>query len=269
MASRPLPSQPPPSRRPAIAPASKKPARPMPGQPARPLLVTEIKAAPRRRGAAPAANPAAAVRTAPASRMTIPASPRTLVPPGARRAPKEIGPKTLPFPGKQALPSPAAATRRRRYEEHGDAELAEMARRHLAYEIKMLRETAAALQGKGIGPRGFRNAMLETFLIHYRNLLDFFYADKRRALAHDVSAAHYVIDPKRWKERRPRMDKEATSSRERVNAQLAHLTYRRLKYHQRNWSDRRMLRQIEELIENFAQQLPARRRRWFQRCLND
>src|SRR3954462_11520359 len=137
MASRPLPSQPPPSRPQAVAPASKKPARPMPGQPARPLVVTEIKPPPRRRGAAPVANPAA-VRTAPASKMTIPASPRTVVPPGARRPPNAMGPKTLPFPAKQALPSPAAATRRRRYEEHGDAELAEMARRHLAYEIKML-----------------------------------------------------------------------------------------------------------------------------------
>ena len=143
-----------------------------------------------------------------------------------------------------------------------------MARRHLSYEIKMLRETAAALQGKGIGPRGFRNAMLETFLIHYRNLLDFFYADQRRTVAHDVSAADYVIDPRGWKERRPRMDREATAGRERVNAQLAHLTYRRLKYRQRNWSDRRMLRQIEELIEQFAGQLPARRRRWFQRVID-
>lgn len=142
-----------------------------------------------------------------------------------------------------------------------------MARRHLGYEIKMLRETAAALQGRGIGPRSFRNALLETFLIHYRNLLDFFYADKRRWLQHDVKAADYVADPREWRTRRPRMDKEAASNRERVNAQLAHLTYRRLKYDQRNWSDRKMLRQIEELLDTFERQLPAHRRRWFQRAL--
>jgi hypothetical protein len=142
-----------------------------------------------------------------------------------------------------------------------------MARRHLAYEIKMLREMAAALRGEGIGPRSFRNALLETFLIHYRNLLDFFYADQRRTLAHDVRAADYVADAKRWRARRPPMDKEAMGNRERVNAQLAHLTYRRLKYKERNWSDRRMAQQIEQLIATFGQQLPPRRRRWFQRAL--
>lgn len=144
-----------------------------------------------------------------------------------------------------------------------------MARRHLVYEIKMLRETASALRGKGIGPRSFRNAMLETFLVHYRNLFDFFYADTRRELAHDVSAADYVPDPKQWKERRPRIGREATGNRERVNAQLAHLTYRRLKYKQRNWSDRRMARQIEELLEAFVAQLPPSRRRWFKRALEN
>jgi hypothetical protein len=216
----------------------------MPGQPARPLLVTEIRPAPRRKVAdTPAGKPAA------------------LAPVVAFPAKRPI---TAKGPIPQAVTRPV---RRPRDPQRNEAELGEMARRHLTYEIKMLRETAAALRGEGIGPRSFRNALLETFLIHYRNLLDFFYADQRRSLSHDVRAADYVIDPKRWRERRPHMDKEATSNRERVNAQLAHLTYRRLRYNQRNWADRRMIQQIEALIESFAEQLPARRRRWFQRAL--
>jgi hypothetical protein len=207
--------------------------RPMPGRPPKPLVVNQIAPAPSRRG------------------------------PQLRGRPAPV----VPFPGrKQPLPAPVSV-RRRFQAERGELELAEMARRHLAYEIKMVRETANALRGNGIGPRSFRNAMLETFLIHYRNLLDFFYADKKRSLAHDVRAADYVIDAKRWRDRRPHMDKEATSNRERVNALLAHLTYRRLRYEERNWSDRRMLRQIEELLAAFAEQLPPRRRRWFQRAL--
>ena len=206
----------------------------MPGRPPKPLVVSQIAPAPARRG------PQLRGRSAP----------------------------VVPFPGpKPPLPMAPAASRRRFHPERDDLELSEMARRHLAYEIKMVRETANALRGKGIGPRSFRNAMLETFLIHYRNLLDFFYADKKRSLAHDVRAADYVIDAKRWRERRPRMDKEASSNRERVNAQLAHLTYRRLRYDERNWSDRRMLRQIEELLAAFAAELPPRRRKWFQRAL--
>ena len=208
--------------------------RPMPGRPPRPLVVSQIAPAPPHRG------------------------------PQLRGRPAPV----VSFPGGRNHPLPAPVSARRRFQaERGELELAEMARRHLAYEIKMVRETANALRGKGIGPRSFRNAMLETFLIHYRNLLDFFYADKKRSLAHDVRAADYVIDAKRWRERRPRMDKEATSNRERVNALLAHLTYRRLRYDERNWSDRRMLRQIEELLAAFAEQLPPRRRRWFLRAL--
>lgn len=176
----------------------------------------------------------------------------------------ERPPPEAPFPGKHRVPP---APPRRPHPERTEHELAEMARRHLGYEIKMLRETAGALRGKGIGPRSFRNAMLETFLVHYRNLLDFFYADHRHALSHDVRAADYVSDEKRWRKRRPPMDKEAGTNRERVNALLAHLTYRRLRYADRNWSDRRMLRQIEGLLGIFAEQLPPRRRRWFLRTL--
>ncbi len=183
-----------------------------------------------------------------------------------KRTPQQRFAPVPPPPIKRAFAQPKRGFDPRR-QERDETQLSEMARRHLAYEIKMVRETAQALRGKGIGPRSFRNAMLETFLIHYRNLLDFFYADKRRSLSHDVRAADFVADYPRWRERRPRMDKEATSNRERVNAQLAHLTYRRLKYEERHWSDRRMARQIEEILQIFIEQLPPHRRRWFLRAM--
>jgi len=201
----------------------------MPGQPPRPLLVQEIE----------------------------PAGSKT-----ARAVRQRFAP-AAPFPARRPKQRPGQPPFQR-----DELQLSEMARRHLAYEIKMVRETAQALQGKGIGPRSFRNAMLETFLIHYRNLLDFFYADHRRSLSHDVRAQEFVADPRRWKARRPKLDQEASSNRERVNAQLAHLTYRRLKYEERQWSDRRMLRQLEELIQVFVEQLPPHRRRWFLRTMN-
>ena len=221
----------------------------MPGQPPRPLLVTEIAPA-RKRKHLPGTAPVVSFETRSAG--ISPTRPRNAAAPAGR--------KPAPF-RRKPISSPT------RPDDRAESELMEMARRHLGYEIKMLRETAAALHGKGIGPRSFRNALLETFLIHYRNLLDFFYADKRRWLQHDVKAADYVGDVKQWRARRPKMDKEASSNRERVNAQLAHLTYRRLRYDQRNWSDRKMLEQIEQLLDDFVRQLPAHRRRWFQRAV--
>lgn len=191
--------------------------------------------------------------------------PRPLIVPAADLArSRRAAPKVLAFPKRKPEPPPHAARRAA----HDEAALQEMARRHLAYELKMLRETGSALRGNGIGPRSYQNAMLETFLIHYRNLLDFFYADKRRSLSHDVRAADYVADDRVWRRRRPRLDKESSENRERVNAQLAHLTYRRLKYPRRNWHDRRMLRQIEALLASFVAELPPRRRRWFQQALD-
>lgn len=231
-----------PARLAARSAARPNSSRPQPGQPPRPLVVSEIAPAPTRR--AKAKQRFAPVVPLPARDVGVPA-----------------GRKPALVKRRRPFSSPT------RPDDRSEAELLEMARRHLGYEIKMLRETAAALQGKGIGPRSFRNALLETFLIHYRNLLDFFYADKKHWLRHDVKAADYVADAREWRARRPRMDKEASSNRERVNAQLAHLTYRRLRYDQRNWSDRRMLRQIEELLDGFVCQLPPHRRRWFQRAM--
>ena len=91
-----------------------------------------------------------------------------------------------------------------------DAELKEMALRHISYEIKMLRELADALQGKGVGPRTMKNALLESFLIHYRNLYDFFYPDlpAKRRLLYDISAGDYLPSRDRWRKDRPEWDTE-------------------------------------------------------------
>ncbi|PYP88926.1 MAG: hypothetical protein DMG65_14460 [Candidatus Angelobacter sp. Gp1-AA117] len=144
--------------------------------------------------------------------------------------------------------------------------LREMALRHISYEIKMLRELADALQGKGVGPRTLNNALLESFLIHYRNLYDFFYPEfpSRKRLPHDVAASDYLPNPKQWRKRRPDLDrKRVVENRERVNCLLAHLTLRRLKYKNRSWPDRKMANTIEALIEEFVKELPRGRRPWF------
>jgi hypothetical protein len=155
-------------------------------------------------------------------------------------------------------------SRRRRHEKDEQA-LKEMARRHLSYEVKMLRELADALQGKGVGPRTLRNALLESFLIHYRNLYDFFYPDfpTRRRLPDDICAGDYLHNPKRWRKHRPDTNEKQRQNRERVNALLAHLTLRRLKYRNRSWHDRKMAGIIEELLQEFLRELPRERRTWF------
>ena len=141
-----------------------------------------------------------------------------------------------------------------------------MARRHISYEIKMLRELAAALQGKGVGPRTMKNALLESFLIHYRNLYDFFYPEfpGRKRLPHDVCAFDYLPDRKHWRKSRPDVNlKKVLENRERVNCLLAHLTLRRLKYKNRSWPDEMMALTIEKLVAAFLLQLPVEKKAWF------
>jgi hypothetical protein len=153
---------------------------------------------------------------------------------------------------------------RRRFDKD-EQTLKEMARRHLSYEVKMLRELADALQGNGVGPRTMRNALLESFLIHYRNLYDFFYPDfpGRRRLPHDVCARDYLRDTRRWRKHRPEGDSKFRENRERVNVLLAHLTFRRLKYNSRSWHDKKMASMIETLLQEFLRELPRERRAWF------
>jgi hypothetical protein len=175
----------------------------------------------------------------------------------------EVSADRPPRPRRKVVTAPK---RRRltKYEKDEQA-LREMARRHLSYEVKMLRELADALQGNGVGPRTMRNALLESFLIHYRNLYDFFYPDfpSRRRLPGDICAGDYLHDSKRWRKRRPETDAKLRENRERVNSLLAHLTLRRLKYKNRSWQDRKMAAVIEELLQEFLRELPRERRAWF------
>lgn len=164
------------------------------------------------------------------------------------------------------LPSigPKPPLRKRRFDKD-DETLREMARRHLSYEVKMLRELADGLRGHGVGPRTMRNALLESFLIHYRNLHDFFYPDfpGRKRLPHDICAVDYLQNQKRWRKKRPDADPKLLENRERVNVLLAHLTLRRLKYNTRSWHDKKMASLIEELLQEFLRELPGERRAWF------
>ena len=70
-----------------------------------------------------------------------------------------------------------------------------------------------------------QNALLESFVIHYRALLDFFYANPRRD---DVSANHYFDSVDGWPKLRPPETEVLKTSRKRAGKEIAHLTYARL-----------------------------------------
>jgi hypothetical protein len=74
--------------------------------------------------------------------------------------------------------------------------------------------------GEGV-PMG--NCLLESFLGHFRNLVDFF---STPPVKDDCSAQHFV-SPEEWVGLRERFSDSPRTARDRMNKRLAHLTYSR------------------------------------------
>jgi hypothetical protein len=102
--------------------------------------------------------------------------------------------------------------------------LLDYSREHLFYEIWMFRTTAAILAKGGLHPV-LKNAVIESFVIHLRNLIDFLYSDNPQP--DDVVAADFFDDPKKWSSSRPTMSSTLARARKRANKEIGHLTTRR------------------------------------------
>jgi len=91
----------------------------------------------------------------------------------------------------------------------------------------MLLSVTQALSS-GIAREGWlTNALLESFVIHLRALIDFFYPSQSPK-PDDILAAEYFADPTRWDAVRPACSETLRSARARAHKEIAHLTYARL-----------------------------------------
>lgn len=114
-----------------------------------------------------------------------------------------------------------AMTRKKRT----DKELEE-ASNHLHYEFFMLNSVARAL-ASGIAAQGWLgNALLESFVIHFRALHGFFYPPNT-AKKDDVIADDY-FDDDAWQKLRPELSEGIIRAKKRADKEVAHLTYARL-----------------------------------------
>ena len=96
---------------------------------------------------------------------------------------------------------------------------------HLHYEFWMFMSLANAL-GTGIFGQGvLNNAILESFTVHARLLLDFLYSDHPKA--DDVIAEDFLEDPSAWQDQRPQQSQTVAAVHRRVGKEVAHLTYAR------------------------------------------
>ena len=138
--------------------------------------------------------------------------------------------------------------------------LQEMAR-HVAYEVGRLEFAASQREFMENNERG--GLIREAFLIHFRNLLDFFYGSK--TFATDALADDYMDSSSAWT---PNVTAWWNEDKIRCNKLLAHLTYERVEYEKSGelkWK-RDFISQTKHIQDEwraFLAALTAERKAWF------
>lgn len=138
-----------------------------------------------------------------------------------------------------------------------ESDLAAYSREHLAYEIQMFFATAQILSR--LSPPAnppdreivVNNVYIESFVIHLRNLIEFFYPQR---IKNSVIAEYFFVNPTDWKHIRPKIPKTLKDARERSHRELAHLTTDRLSVppSAKRWPVISLAKQIKDLVEQFV-----------------
>jgi hypothetical protein len=97
----------------------------------------------------------------------------------------------------------------------------EIIERHLRYEIEMLRYAYDRLKVGGFENQGQINSLIETFCIHARNLIDFFWEDKPES-KDEPKATHFASTYPAARGKRPPQRLYG-----KLHRQVFHLSYKR------------------------------------------
>lgn len=127
-----------------------------------------------------------------------------------------------------------------------DEKLLKYSGEHLLHELTMLWELARALPGREGSTE--TSALVESFGIHLRNLIDFFYREGRDD---DVTAQDFLDATTVWKPSEPALLKGA---HKRANKELSHLTQARIDGNpaEKAWDTLGLFKQIEVVAKDFA-----------------
>jgi hypothetical protein len=127
---------------------------------------------------------------------------------------------------------------------------------HLYYEIWMLMSLARIMLTGEYEKAPISNALLESFTIHTRALLDFFYSVN--PWEDDVIAEDFFRDPIEWLDLRPEMTNELMKVNRRVGKEVAHLTYARqnITPEEKQWYFMQIANDMSIVILEFLKHLP-------------
>ena len=127
---------------------------------------------------------------------------------------------------------------------------------HLYYEYMMFMNLANALSTGVFGESVIKNAVLESFTVHTRNLLDFLYAEKPRN--DDIIAIDFFEKPEAWSSNLPDKSPLLASTNQRVAKEIAHLTYNRVGVtpDEKPWKFLQIANEINSLFQRFRNLVP-------------
>ena len=126
----------------------------------------------------------------------------------------------------------------------------------LHYEFWMLKLVARALASRIVSQGWLLNSLLESFVIHFRALLDFFYAEKPKI--DDVIASDFFPDEGRWEKIRPPLSEYLSKSRAQAHKEIDHLTYARLDVEPetKGWNYVEVSNEIKSIMDLFLANAP-------------
>lgn len=147
--------------------------------------------------------------------------------------------------------------------------------RALWYEVAMIRDLHDRLRSGVHEPRFLRNAQIESFLIHARQVYDFFY-EKGRQDKGGFFAYQYFPTQEKWNELRDGVSKGLASKedwRDRINEEVAHITGERARepevpQHEIDWI-RSELDKIQRAFRDHAHPLHERWRKYENPVIGD
>ena len=128
----------------------------------------------------------------------------------------------------------------------------------LHYEVQMLLGSAQGLDPETTAEGNLHNALVESFAIHLRNMLDFLWPDKLKRKSDWVIAADFFPSPSDWEKLRPEISQQLLDSRVRAAKEIAHLTYTRptVDPEQKDWDVRQIANEVTRVVEKFIRHVP-------------
>ena len=143
-------------------------------------------------------------------------------------------------------------------EKWSDAQLLEYSKVHLKYEISMFFGTGIQLSTIQFPPDGtadiYKNALIESFATHLRNLLLFLYPD--RPHEKDVIAHDFFSDTVRdWPCHKPKIPRELSDALIRSHREISHLTVDRRdgKNASKDWFFLNLMQELIPVLKQFTE----------------